>query len=198
MRICVFCGSSPGRTPAYAEAAAGLGRLLAERGIGLVYGGATVGTMGVIADAALAAGGEVYGVIPVNLVDREIAHAGLTELYETPDMHRRKAKMADLADGFIALPGGAGTLEELFEVWTWAQLGLHDKPIGLLDVQGYWTAMTGLLDHMVAEGFLRPAYREALQLDTDPVALLDKLASARPPEPKFAGGSAEFATTAER
>lgn len=185
MRICVFCGSSPGRIPAYAEAAAGVGRLLAERGIGLVYGGATAGTMGVLADAALAAGGEVYGVIPTNLVDREIAHRGLTELYETAGMHERKAKMAELADGFIALPGGAGTLEELFEVWTWAQIGLHDKPIGLLDVEGYWTRMTALLDHMVAEGFLRPEYRNALQIDTDAATLLAKLATVRPPGSKW-------------
>jgi len=125
VRICVFCGSSPGRGDRYRQAAVGLGRLLGERGIGLVYGGATAGTMGVVADAALQVGGEVFGVIPQALVDREIAHTGLTELHVVKDMHERKAMMAGLADGFIALPGGAGTLEELFEVWTWAQLGLH-------------------------------------------------------------------------
>src|SRR5215208_6565109 len=138
MRICVFCGSSPGRGDAYGAAAAGLGRLLAERGIGLVYGGASVGTMGIVADAALAAGGEVVGVIPQALVDREMAHAGLTDLRVVADMHQRKATMADLSDGFVALPGGAGTMEELFEVWTWALLGLHAKPIGLLDVNGFY------------------------------------------------------------
>ncbi|WP_228265989.1 LOG family protein [Microlunatus elymi] len=190
MRICVFCGSSTGRIPAYAQAAAGLGRLLAERGIGLVYGGATVGTMGVMADAALAAGGQVYGVIPGQLVDREIAHRSLTELYEVADMHQRKAKMAELADAFIALPGGAGTLEELFEVWTWAQLGLHNKPIGLLDVAGYFQLMTPLLDHMVAEGFLKPQYREALQIDADPELLLKRLAAVEPPPPKWSGAAA--------
>lgn len=194
MRICVFCGSSTGRIPAYAEAAAGLGRLCAERGIGLVYGGASVGLMGVLADAALAAGGEVYGVIPTDLVDREIAHPGLTRLYETSGMHARKAQMAELADGFIALPGGAGTLEELSEVWTWAQLGLHQKPIGLLDVQGYYSRMTPFLDHMVAEGFLRPAYRDALQIDTDAGALLEKLTSVPTPEPKWSDPAAAQVT----
>lgn len=186
MRICVFCGSSPGRSPVYAEAAATLGELLADRGIGLVYGGATVGTMGVIADATLSAGGEAYGVIPQQLVDREIAHRGLTELYEVADMHQRKAKMAELADAFIALPGGAGTLEELFEVWTWAQLGLHSKPIGLLDVAGYYDRMRPMLDHMVAEGFLKPEYRDALQIDADPETLLKRLGTAPTPGPKWA------------
>jgi uncharacterized protein (TIGR00730 family) len=179
-----------------------LGRLLAERGIGLVYGGATVGTMGVIADAALAAGGQVYGVIPTNLVDREIAHRGLTELYETADMHQRKAQMSELADGFIALPGGAGTLEELFEVWTWSQLGLHEKPIGLLDVEGYFGPMSQLLDHMVTEGFLRAEYREALQIDSDAATLLEKLVAVSPPQPKWNGAAASsadgLATSIER
>lgn len=191
MRVCVFCGSSTGRQPIYAEAAAGLGRLLAERGIDLVYGGATVGTMGVIADAALAAGGRVIGVIPTQLVDLEIAHRGLTELHEVADMHQRKALMADRSDAFIALPGGAGTLEELFEVWTWSQLGLHAKPIGLLDVGGYYDRLRPLLDHMVAEGFLRAEYRDGLQIGPDPVELLERLAAVRAPEPKWSGaGSA--------
>jgi uncharacterized protein (TIGR00730 family) len=187
VRICVFCGSSPGRLPVYAESAANLGRLLAERGIGLVYGGAAVGTMGVIANAALAAGGEVYGVIPQQLIEREIAHRGLTELYETADMHERKAKMADLSDAFIALPGGAGTMEELFEVWTWLQIGIHSKPIGLLDVAGYYSRLAALLDHMVDEGFLKPQSRDALQIDADPSRLVDLLESAPTPTPKWGG-----------
>lgn len=191
MRICVFCGSSTGSRPGYAEAAADFGRLLAGRGIGLVYGGATVGTMGVVADAALTAGGQVYGVIPKQLVDWEIAHRGVTELYEVDDMHQRKAMMSELADAFVALPGGAGTLEELFEVWTWAQLGLHAKPIGLLDVDGYFSRLWPMLDHMVAEGFLRPDYRDALQRDADPVRLLEKLAAVESPEPKFSGAAAD-------
>jgi uncharacterized protein (TIGR00730 family) len=175
MRICVFCGSSPGRGDSYGEAAAGLGRLLAKRGIGLVYGGASVGTMGIVADAALAAGGEVVGVIPQALVDREVAHAGLTDLQIVPDMHQRKATMADLSDGFVALPGGAGTMEELFEVWTWALLGLHAKPIGLLDVNGFYDPLAAMLDHMVTEGFLSSANRDLVCLESDPTLLLDHL-----------------------
>jgi uncharacterized protein (TIGR00730 family) len=175
MRICVFCGSSPGRGEIYGEAAAGLGRLLAERGMGLVYGGASVGTMGIVADAALAAGGEVVGVIPQALVDREVAHAGLTDLRIVPDMHQRKATMADLSDGFVALPGGAGTMEELFEVWTWALLGLHAKPIGLLDVNGFYDPLAAMLDHMVTEGFLSTANRDLVCLESDPTLLLDHL-----------------------
>jgi len=178
MRICVFCGSSPGRGDRYTAAAAGLGRLLAERGIAVVYGGATVGTMGVVADAALKAGGEVYGVIPRALVDREIAHTGLTELFVVADMHERKARMADLADGFIALPGGAGTLEELFEVWTWAQLGLHTKPLGLLDVDGFYEPLATMLDHMVEEGFLSAANRDLVAREANPVTLLNRLTRA--------------------
>lgn len=177
-RICVFCGSSPGRGDRYTSAAAALGRLLAERGIAVVYGGATVGTMGVVADAALKAGGEVYGVIPRALVDREIAHTGLTELFVVADMHERKARMADLADGFIALPGGAGTLEELFEVWTWAQLGLHTKPLGLLDVDGFYEPLGAMLDHMVEEGFLSAANRDLVAREANPVTLLNRLTRA--------------------
>jgi uncharacterized protein (TIGR00730 family) len=180
MRICVFCGSSPGRGDRYTTAAAGLGRLLAERGIAVVYGGATVGTMGVVADAALKAGGEVYGVIPRALVDREIAHTGLTELFVVADMHERKARMADLADGFIALPGGAGTLEELFEVWTWAQLGLHTKPLGLLDVDGFYEPLATMLDHMVEEGFLSAANRDLVAREADPLSLLNHLTQPWP------------------
>ncbi|SFQ19411.1 hypothetical protein SAMN05421810_105123 [Amycolatopsis arida] len=173
-RICVFCGSADGRGTGYVEAAAALGGLLAKRGIGLVYGGASVGTMSVVADAALAAGGEVYGVIPRQLVEWEVAHHGLTELRVVADMHERKATMAALSDAFLALPGGAGTLEELFEVWTWATLGLHRKPIGLVDVDGYYRGLVAFVDHMVTEGFLRPENRDLIAVDPDPAVLLDK------------------------
>ncbi|OLF19579.1 LOG family protein [Actinophytocola xanthii] len=177
MRICVFCGSSAGKGPGYLAAAEAVGATLAARGIGLVYGGASVGTMGAVADAALAAGGEVVGVIPQSLVDREVAHHGLTELHVVADLHERKAKMATLADAFLALPGGAGTLEELFEVYTWAQLGLHAKPIALLDVAGYYQPMLRFLDHMVDEGFLASTYREMLLVETDPNRVVDRYAT---------------------
>ncbi|MFD8494368.1 TIGR00730 family Rossman fold protein [Amycolatopsis sp. NPDC059657] len=180
-RICVFCGSSMGNSPEYAAAAAALGTLLASRGIGLVYGGASVGTMGAVADAALAAGGEVIGVIPEALSSVEISHPGLTELHIVADMHERKAKMAALSDGFLALPGGAGTLEELFEIWTWAQLGLHTKPLGLVDVAGYYAPLRVFVDHMVTEGFLRPAHRDFIVVDPDPAVLLDAFATYEPP-----------------
>jgi uncharacterized protein (TIGR00730 family) len=172
-----------GFSPRYAEQAAALGKLLAQRGIGLVYGGASVGTMGVVADAALAAGGEVIGVIPEALSSVEIAHAGLTELHVVVDMHERKAKMAALSDGFLALPGGAGTLEELFEVWTWAQLGLHGKPIGLVDVDGYYGPLMAFADHMVTEGFVKADYRNLLLTDPDPAVLLDRFETYDPPAP---------------
>lgn len=181
-RICVFCGSSTGRDPVYAEQAAATGKLLAERGLGLVYGGAMVGTMGVIADAALAAGGEVIGVIPEHLADVEVAHRGLTELHITKDMHQRKAKMAELADGFLALPGGAGTLEEFAEIWTWAQLGLHSKPLGLVDVAGFYRPMREYANHMVAEGFLRQEHRDLLFVDPDPAVLLDSFERYEAPD----------------
>jgi len=177
MRICVFCGSSRGFSPVYAEAAAEVGKLLAQREIGLVYGGASVGTMGIVADAALAAGGEVIGVIPEVLSSVEIAHGGLTELHVVADMHQRKAKMAALSDAFVALPGGVGTLEELFEVWTWAQLGIHRKPIGLLDVAGYYAPLVEFADKMLAEGFLRPETRELLTVASAAPALLDRLST---------------------
>jgi hypothetical protein len=176
MRVLVFCGSSPGARPEYAAAADGLGRLLAERGLGLVYGGASVGLMGALADGALAAGGEVTGVIPRQLVEREIAHTGLTDLREVGTMHERKALMAELSDAVIALPGGTGTLDELFELFTWSQLGLHRMPIGLLDVVGYWQPLLAMLDHMVAERLLRSEHRETLLVDSDAGALLDALA----------------------
>ncbi|MGW0227178.1 LOG family protein [Actinopolymorpha singaporensis] len=178
MRMCVFCGSSPGRDEIYGRAAADLAVLLAHKGIGLVYGGGNIGLMGIAADAALAAGGEVIGVIPGHLVDREVSHDGLSRLEVVDTMHERKARMADLSDAFVALPGGAGTLDELFEMWTWSQLGLHHKPIGLLDVAGYYQPMLTFLDHMTAERFLRPAYRDALVVETDPRVLVDRLTSA--------------------
>jgi uncharacterized protein (TIGR00730 family) len=174
-RVVVFCGSSPGIRPEYVEVAHQLGGILATHGLGVVYGGASVGVMGAVADGALAAGGEVIGVIPQSLVEREVAHAGLTELRVTGTMHERKALMANLSDGVIALPGGTGTLDELFELFTWSQLGLHHKPIGLLDVAGYWQPLLAFLDHAVTERFLRAEHRDTLLVDTDPRALLDRL-----------------------
>jgi uncharacterized protein (TIGR00730 family) len=175
-RILVFCGSSPGARAEYAESAVGLGRLLAQRGLGLVYGGASVGLMGAVADGALAAGGEVVGVIPRQLVQREIAHTGLTDLREVTTMHERKALMAELSDAVIALPGGTGTLDELFELFTWSQLGLHRMPIGLLDVAGYWQPLLAMLDHMVTERLLRAEHRATLLVSADASTLLDQLA----------------------
>ncbi|MBO9578921.1 MAG: TIGR00730 family Rossman fold protein [Microbacteriaceae bacterium] len=172
MRLCVFMGSSAGRLPEYREAAELLGRSLAEAGIGLVYGGASVGLMGAVADAALAAGGEVIGVIPRALQDKEIGHTGLSALHVVGSMHERKAMMAELSDGFVALPGGAGTLEELFEVWTWAQLGHHRKPCALLNVAGYFDALGAFLDHMVAEQFVKPVHRGMLIVEDSVPALL--------------------------
>ena len=171
-RICVFCGASPGRSPVHLELAAAVGSGLAERGIGVVYGGGRVGMMGALADAALACDGEVIGVIPRRLVDRELAHPGLTELHIVETLHERKAGMAALADGFIALPGGLGTLEELAEVASWAQLGLHAKPIGLLGWEGYWDALLAWLDHAVAEGFVAPEQRCLVTADRDLDTLL--------------------------
>jgi uncharacterized protein (TIGR00730 family) len=185
-RICVFCGSSSGRSPDYRNAATELGTLLARRGMGLVYGGAAVGLMGTVADAALAAGGEVIGVIPQALVEREIAHPGLTELRVVGSMHERKTLMAELSDGFIALPGGVGTLDEFFEIWTWAQLGSHSKPSGLLNVRGYYDRLLDFMRHVVDEQFLKPAQLEMLLVSECPEVLLDKMASFRAPtEPKW-------------
>jgi uncharacterized protein (TIGR00730 family) len=178
--LCVFCGSSLGADPAYLAAAQALGQLLASSGRRLVYGGAAVGLMGAVADAALAAGGQVIGVLPRALVDKEIAHRGLTELRVVDSMHARKALMADLADGFIALPGGLGTLEELLEVWTWGQLGLHRKPLGLLDTAGFFAPLLAFLDQMVDRRFLRPEHRDLAVVDADPLALVDRLARHRP------------------
>ena len=188
MRLCVFLGSSAGRLPVYAEAAARFGTLLATRGIGLVYGGGTVGLMGIIADAACAAGGEVIGVIPEALRAREHDHDGLSELHVVETMHERKALMATLADGFVCLPGGIGTLEELFEVWTWAQLGYHAKPCGLLDVAGFYAPMSAFVDHVVAEGFLRPEHRAMLLVERDPEVLLDRVTGyIAPPAKRWIG-----------
>ena len=179
-RICVFCGSSPGARPAYAEATAELARLLVADGLGLVYGGANVGLMAVLADTVLAEGGDAIGVIPQPLVDREIAHPGLSDLRVVGSMHERKALMAELADAFVALPGGLGTLEELFEVYTWSQLGLHVKPCALLDVEGYYEGIETFLTHAVDERFLRKDHRRMLIVERDPRALIERLRSFEP------------------
>jgi uncharacterized protein (TIGR00730 family) len=176
----VFCGSSPGARPAYAEATAELARLLVAEGLGVVYGGGHVGLMGVLADATMAAGGEVIGVMPQALVDREIAHERISELRVVGSMHERKALMAELGDAFVALPGGAGTLEELSEVYTWAQLGLHDKACALLDVEDYYAGLASFLDHAVSERFLREEHRAMLIVEREPRALIDRLRDFEP------------------
>ena len=186
--VCVFCGASSGRLSAYADAARSLGAALAGRDLALVYGGGRVGLMGAVADGALAAGGEVTGVIPQELVARELAHGGLTRLHVVETLHERKALMADLSDGFIALPGGFGTLDELLEQLTWSQLGLHAKPIGLLDAEGYWGPLIALAQHATAEGFVREADLAAIAVAEDPGALLDRLlalSTAPRPRPKW-------------
>ena len=180
--VCVYCGSRMGNRPAYPAAARRLGETLARRGITLVYGGGDVGLMGVIADAALAAGGRVIGVIPQALMDKEVGHRTVSELEVVPDMHQRKLRMATLADAFIALPGGIGTLEELFETFTWLQLGFHQKPVGLLDVEGYFGHLVTFLDRMVAENFLRADQLAMLHRGTDADALLDELAAFEAPD----------------
>jgi uncharacterized protein (TIGR00730 family) len=179
-RICVFCGSNSGSRPEYSAVARELALLLAGRRIGIVYGGGNVGLMGVLADAALEAGGEVIGVIPELLVTKEVAHHGVTELRIVQTMHERKALMNDLSDAFIALPGGFGTLDEFFEVLTWSQLGFHAKPCGLLNVSGFHDNLLAMLDHAVAERFLRPAHRQLILSDTDPSRLLQRLAALPP------------------
>jgi uncharacterized protein (TIGR00730 family) len=178
--LCIFCGSSSGLKREYAAAAAAMGRLLAERGIRVVFGGGNVGLMGVLADAALAAGGEVVGVIPQMLVDKELAHRHVTDLRIVGSMHERKALMAELSDAFVALPGGLGTYEELCEVLTWAQLHIHHKPCGCLNVHGYFDPLARLLDHAVAEGFLRVEQRRLLVMAADPSDLLALLADQQP------------------
>jgi uncharacterized protein (TIGR00730 family) len=178
MNLCVYCGSRAGVSAAYADAARTLGSLMGSGGHGLVYGGGNVGLMGIIADAVLAAGGPVVGVIPEALVQREVGHVGLSEQHVVPDMHVRKRLMAERADAFVALPGGIGTLEELFEVWTWRQLGYHDKPIGLLNVGGFYDGLLAFMDRCVAQGFLDADQRAVVLVDTDPARLLDTLAAA--------------------
>jgi uncharacterized protein (TIGR00730 family) len=180
-QVCVFCGSSPGADPAFADAAAQLGTLLGTTGTGLVYGGGAVGLMGVVADACLAAGGSVYGVIPTGLFSREVGHTGLTELLEVPSMHERKQLMYEMADGFVALPGGLGTLEELAEVLTWNQLGILSKPVALLDVGGFWAPLVQWLTEAVEAGFVRAEHAASLRLVHDVDDVLDVLAAAELP-----------------
>src|SRR4051794_21847812 len=180
-RLCVFCGSNSGHAPAYRSLAVQLGQTLARRRIELVYGGGRVGLMGVLADAALDAGGTVVGVIPQALLDREIGHRGLTELRVVGSMHERKALMAELSDGFVALPGGAGTLEELVEMYTWSQLGIHAKPLGVLNVAGYYDGLMAFFDHAVERGFIRPEHRAVLACEAQPEALLERLVTASAP-----------------
>ncbi len=185
-RVCVFCGSSPGARPRYTEVAEGLGRLLARRGLGLVYGGGDVGLMGTVADAVLAGGGEVIGVIPESLVQAEVAHRGVTDLQIVPGMFERKQRMLDQADAFVTMPGGVGSLDELFEVLTWVQLGLLDKPCGLLDIDDYYAPLLAMLDRAVDERFLKPHHRALLVRDTDAGRLLDALETwERPPLGKW-------------
>lgn len=179
--LCIYCGSNAGNLPDYLERASAFGALLAQRGITLVYGGASIGLMGAVADAALAEGGRVIGVIPQALVDREVAHGGLSELIVTRSMHERKARMAELADGFVALPGGVGTLEEIFEIWTWSQLGMHTKPCGLLNIAAYYDTLVRFLDEGARQGFMRQAHRDMLLTADDGPALLAAFEAYVPP-----------------
>lgn len=181
MRLCVFAGSSTGANPNYVSEARKLGTLLAKRKIGLVYGGASVGLMGAVADATLEGGGEVIGVIPKSLLARELAHKQLSDLRIVDSMHERKATMAQLSEGFIAIPGGIGTLEEIFEIWTWGQLGDHEKPCALLNTGNYYSPLLSFIDRVVAEGFVKPAHREMLLVDADPERLLDRMNTYVPP-----------------
>lgn len=188
--ICVFCGARLGNDSAYADGARRFGTYLAASGRTLVYGGGHIGMMGLLADAVLAAGGRAIGVIPKNLVEKELAHRSLSELRIVGSMHERKALMTELADGFVALPGGIGTLEELFEIWTWGQLGLHTKPYGLLEVEGFFRPLLGFLDSLVREGFLHPNHREMLLVDDDPARLIQRMATHRPVQgPKRLNGT---------
>jgi len=179
--ICIYCGSNPGTRPEFIEQAQRFARMLAKRGIRIVYGGASIGIMGAIADAALAEGGTVIGVIPQSLVDREVAHDGLTQLIVTSSMHERKARMADLSDAFVALPGGIGTLEEIFEIWTWSQLGLHEKPCGLLNIGGYYDSLARFLDETVVNGFLGPGHRSMLLTADTGEGVLSAFEAYEPP-----------------
>jgi uncharacterized protein (TIGR00730 family) len=180
-RVAVFCGSNPGVRPDYVEAARALGRLLAHRGIGVVYGGSNVGLMAALADTVMDELGDIIGVIPRMLVEREVANTALSDLRIVDSMHERKAMMAELADGFIALPGGIGTLEEFFEIWTWGQLGMHAKPCGLFNVAGYFDPLLQFLDHAVAERFVRDVHRSMVVVESDPAALLARFESYEPP-----------------
>jgi uncharacterized protein (TIGR00730 family) len=173
--VCVFCGSNPGNDPVYADAARAMGAEIARRGLVLVYGGGAVGLMGIVADAALAAGGEVHGIIPRALREKEVGHYGLTRLEIVETMHIRKARMAELSDGFIAMPGGIGTFEELFEIWTWGQLGIHDKPLAFLNVAGFYDPLATFLDNTVEAGFLKQTHRAMAITDTQPATLLDRM-----------------------
>ena len=180
-RLCVFCGTNAGSRPEYGSAARELGTLLAHEGIELVYGGASVGIMGELADAVQEAGGHVTGIIPQQLIQKEAAHRGIQDLIVVASMHQRKSQMADLSDGFIALPGGIGTLEGFFEMLTWGQVGIHAKPCGILNIAGYFDALTVFLDHAVAEGFLTQSHRNTIMVETKPRALLDRLRAYEPP-----------------
>jgi len=180
-RLAVFCGSNPGARPEYVQAARSLGKLLCHRGVGVVYGGSSVGLMAALADTMLDEHGDIIGVIPRMLVEREVANNSLTDLRVVDSMHERKALMAELADGFVALPGGIGTLEEFFEIWTWAQLGMHDKPCGLLNVAGYFDPLLEFLDRAVAEKFVRDVHREMVIVESDPAALLARFEAYEPP-----------------
>jgi uncharacterized protein (TIGR00730 family) len=181
-RICVFCGTNPGSRPAYGLAARELGRVLAEQSIELVYGGASVGIMGELADSVQEHGGHVTGIIPQQLMEKEAAHTGIRNLIVVASMHQRKSQMADMSDGFIALPGGIGTLEGFFEVLTWGQLGIHAKPAGILNIEGYFDGLTGFLDHAVREGFLTEPHRHAIVVETNPGLLLERMRAYTPPE----------------
>ena len=180
-RLCVFCGSSPGAMPEYSQAARRLGSLLAQRQVGLVYGGGNVGMMGQLAKAVIEQGGEVIGVIPRELLEKKVAYTALSDLRVVGSMHERKALMAELADGFLALPGGLGTLEEFFEVWTWAQLGLHQKPCGLLNICDYYSPLITFLDHLVTQRFLAAAHRSMVMVEEHPEALLEQFDQYRAP-----------------
>lgn len=180
--ICVFCGSNAGKSEVYAGATRALARAIVGQGLKLVYGGGNIGLMGVLAETALAAGGHVIGVTPRRLLEKEVVHTGLTELKVVDSMHERKALMAELSDGFIVLPGGLGTFEETFEVLTWAQLGFHRKPCGLLNVSGYYNELMAFLDHAVTERFLKPEHRAMVLVENDPDALIEQLKTYRPPE----------------
>ena len=181
-RICVFCGTNAGSRPTYGVAARELGRVLAEQEIELVYGGASVGIMGELADSVQEHGGHVTGIIPQQLMEKEAAHTGIRNLIVVASMHQRKSQMADMSDGFIALPGGIGTLEGFFEILTWGQLGIHAKPSGILNVERYFDGLTGFLDHAVREGFLTEAHRKAIIVESDAARLLEKLRAYAPPE----------------